>query len=257
MKRFTRRPSAALAVAMLALFVALGGSAIAEPVAKMAKQITGRDIKNKSITASDILPGTLGTEQVGQGALNGGDFKDGSLTGADIDESTLTKVAGADKVDGKDASDFVAASTQQRFYEKLHVGDVKQVAKAGTITVFATCDNTNDAGTPDPADDTYRLRLITTTSQNGATQVGDEYLDGGTDPADSASFLNTDTAEADRVLYDDSASIPTLFDQIDEMNVLDPNGVALTTAGKEGIVAGVKLVGSDCIAAGVFQILGA
>jgi hypothetical protein len=258
MNRFTRRPSAALAVAMLALFVALGGSAIAKPVAKMAKQITGRDIKNKSITATDILPGTLGTDQVGQGSLNGGDLKDGSVTRADVDQSTLSKVAGADKVDGKDASDFVASSTQQRFYEKLHVGDVKQVAKAGTITIFATCDNVSNAGTPDdPSDDTYRVRLITTTSQNGATQVGTDSLTGGSDPSDSTSYLNTDTDESDRILYQDSSTTPYLSDSIDAMNVLDPNGVALTSGGKEGIVGAVKLAGADCLAAGVFQILGA
>jgi hypothetical protein len=256
MNRFTRRPSAALAVAMLALFVALGGSAIAEPVAKMAKQITGRDIKNKSITAGDILPGTLGTDQVGQGSLNGGDLKDGSVTGADVDGATLKNVD-AGKVDGKDASDFVASSTQQRFYAKMHVGDVKQVAKAGTITIFATCDNMNGGATPDPSDDTYRVRLITTTSQNGATQVGYDYLDGGTDPSDSTSYLNTDTAESDRILYQDSSTRPYLSSEIDSMNVLDPNGVALTTAGKEGIVGAVKLAGADCLAAGVFQVLGA
>jgi hypothetical protein len=255
MQRITRkRPSAALAVAMLALFVALGGSAIADPVAKMAKQLTGRDIKNKSITAVDILPGTLGTDQVGQGALNGGDLKDDSVTGADVDESTLTNVD-AGKVDGKDASDFVAASTQQRFHAKLSVGDVRQVAKAGTITISAACERTSEGGTPDDAtDDTYRVRLITATSQDGATQVGDETLDGGTT---SDEFLNTNTDEGDRVLYEDSSSTPYLSGEIDSMNVLDPNGVALTTAGKEGVVAGVKLAGADCYAAGVFQILGA
>ncbi|MGH3022310.1 MAG: hypothetical protein ACRDNI_01520 [Gaiellaceae bacterium] len=70
MKQRLRMPSPAMVVALLALFVALGGSGTA------AVLITGKDIKN------------------------------GSVRGADVRESSLAKVPNADKLDGKNSSAF-------------------------------------------------------------------------------------------------------------------------------------------------------
>jgi hypothetical protein len=60
-------------LALLALFVALGGTAYA------ATEIRSRDIKNSTIVSKDVKNGTL----------TGSDVKDDRLTGADIDEATL------------------------------------------------------------------------------------------------------------------------------------------------------------------------
>jgi hypothetical protein len=46
-----RRPSAALVVALLALFVALGGPAQA---ARVAKRITSADVKDRSLKLKDL-----------------------------------------------------------------------------------------------------------------------------------------------------------------------------------------------------------
>ena len=63
-------------VAYLALFVALGGTAVA------AKPM-----------------------------ITGGEIADDTVTGADVLESSLGKVGDADTLDGKDSTDFVPAST--------------------------------------------------------------------------------------------------------------------------------------------------
>ena len=52
-RRLLRRPPVALIVAMIALFVALGGGATA---AQQAGLFTGKDIKNKSIGHRRSLP---------------------------------------------------------------------------------------------------------------------------------------------------------------------------------------------------------
>lgn len=54
-----KRPSGGFIIAVVALFVALGGTATA------AKLITGKQIKNNSITGVDIKDGSLGPRDVG------------------------------------------------------------------------------------------------------------------------------------------------------------------------------------------------
>lgn len=70
-----------IVVAYLALFLALGGSAMAaKPL------IDGSDVRDESLTSADI--------------------ENSSLTGDDILETSLGKVAAADTLDGKSSTDF-------------------------------------------------------------------------------------------------------------------------------------------------------
>ncbi|MFT4050419.1 MAG: hypothetical protein QM648_11380 [Solirubrobacterales bacterium] len=82
-----RKPSSAMVVATLALIVAVagGGQAIAGQTARIAKQITGSNIKSGSVTAKQIKNGTITGKQV----------KNNSLTGRQIDESSLAEVPSA------------------------------------------------------------------------------------------------------------------------------------------------------------------
>lgn len=101
-----RRPSASMVVALIALFVALGGSSYA------ALTITGKNIKNGSITGKDVKKGSLTGKQIKKGSLTGNQVKNGSLTGTQIKASSLGQVPNAahadnaDKLGGKSASDF-------------------------------------------------------------------------------------------------------------------------------------------------------
>jgi hypothetical protein len=64
-----RRPSPAFVVALLALFVALGGSASA------AFLITGRNVKDGSLTGRDVKNGSLGSSDIKNHSLTGKDIK--------------------------------------------------------------------------------------------------------------------------------------------------------------------------------------
>jgi hypothetical protein len=79
-RRRRRLPSPAMIVALIALFVALSGSATAALV------ITGANIKNGTVTGRDL--------------------KNNSITGLDVKESSLTKVPNANKLDGLDSTQF-------------------------------------------------------------------------------------------------------------------------------------------------------
>jgi hypothetical protein len=98
MKQGIWRHSPALVVAVIALFVALGGSVYAAKKAKLdgrairAKSIPGNRLKPHSIAADRLMPGVIG------GAASG------PLTGADINELTLGQVPSATHADSADTA---------------------------------------------------------------------------------------------------------------------------------------------------------
>ena len=65
MKRYIRRPSPAVAFALLALFVALGGTGWA------AIRITGKSVKNGSLTGRDLKRNSLTGRQIRESRLGG------------------------------------------------------------------------------------------------------------------------------------------------------------------------------------------
>jgi hypothetical protein len=102
-RRFSRLPSPSLVVALIALFVALGGTALAKVL------ITGSNIKNGSITGTQIKKGSLTGNQIKRGSISGTQIKGNSLGGGQINESSLGTVPNANAVGGKGASSFQAA----------------------------------------------------------------------------------------------------------------------------------------------------
>src|SRR5687768_7449935 len=96
------RPSPAMVVALIALFVALGGSAAA---LSGSNTVFTDDIANDTfnsptqgqggLVAADLRPGSVGTSEAANNSLVGADVADGSLTGADI-----SSITGADVSDG-------------------------------------------------------------------------------------------------------------------------------------------------------------
>jgi hypothetical protein len=115
-------------LALLALFIALGGSAYAAATINSAdvvdNSLSGADVKGQKAKGKrKFTEGTLTGEDIrgsalpGRKAVNGSifteDIADNTLTGADVNEGTLGTVpkaetaANADKLDGKDSADFL------------------------------------------------------------------------------------------------------------------------------------------------------
>jgi hypothetical protein len=246
MQRFKHRPSAATVLAFIALIVALSGSAIATPVAQVAKQITGKNIKNGtvkgadvangSLSGADIKDGSLGSEDIGTGqvkdadvapdAIGGDKVKPNSLDGSDIIESGLGKVpsaADADTLQGHSASEFLNSSHIQSWSVKLNQGDDKVVASNEFLELHAVCD---PAGTnPAPQGSTHYYILDSGTVGHGVADSSDGTA-GGSDPnndfnpGDSALFNYTDYGDIGSVVLPNGASIVSngTFDR----NVSDP-----------------------------------
>src|ERR687886_552640 len=100
MRRIRRHLTFANVIAVIALFVALGGAGYAA-FRLPRNSVRSRNIKNGQVKSADV--------------------KDNGLTGADIDESSLGKVpsaahadaaGNADTLDGKDSTDFALAGAE-------------------------------------------------------------------------------------------------------------------------------------------------
>jgi len=93
MSRF--RPSPAMVVALVALFVSLGG--VSYGVA--SGTIGTREIRNNSIRTTDIRNGQVSGRDLRDNDVRGGDVRADTLTGADLREGTLGKVPSAAQAD--------------------------------------------------------------------------------------------------------------------------------------------------------------
>lgn len=115
------RPSPALVIALIALFVSIGG------VGYAASKIGTNDLKNGAVTSKKldknavktkkIHDQAVKTDKIADGAVNSLKVEDNSLTGNDIDESTLAQVpsaANADTLGGKSAAGFVSSAIYKR-----------------------------------------------------------------------------------------------------------------------------------------------
>jgi hypothetical protein len=102
---FRRRPSPAMGVALVALFISLSG--VSYGVA--TGFIDSREIQNNTIRGKDIRNGTVRTEDLRNNEVRGFDIRNSTirsadvalntLTSADIDESKLSKVPAATSAD--------------------------------------------------------------------------------------------------------------------------------------------------------------
>jgi hypothetical protein len=138
-KLHIRRPSAALVVALVALFAALGGTGYA------AATLSGRDIQRRSIPANRIVPNALGGGQVNESRLGPVPVAQQALTAqtaasateaghaTSADSATSAQTAqNAQQLQGRDPSAFMANRV------RVVVNQVT-VLNNGSNTVTASC----------------------------------------------------------------------------------------------------------------------
>jgi hypothetical protein len=188
MSRILRlRPSPAMVVALLALCVALAGTASALPGRNRVKRddiarnaVRSSDITRNAIRNRHIRARQVTRSKIARRSVNSTLVGDDALLGSNILESSLSKVPDADKLDGKDSSEYALGSKLTAF--TLGDGETRQVAKQGPLTLTAHC----DTGATDTAE-----VLVATTQDNAAFsgQFTNADLDSGT-PAGSRVFTS-------------------------------------------------------------------
>jgi hypothetical protein len=173
------------AVAYLALFVAMGGTAVAaKPL------LTGADIQDGSIASADIA------DDSSNAAIAGVDVANDSLTGTDILESSLGTVPNADTLDGLDSNDFVQGTGKlRRFYttDTPAPNDINHILDGGIAALRLTC----VSGGP-----TARLRGSVENTSGGSISLWRERVAAGT------LFFDTLPASDFRPIFIEEALVP-------------------------------------------------
>jgi len=209
MARRLHRPSPALVVACIALFVALSGFGYA--AIKLPRNSVGtKQLKNSAVTGKKIAKRAVSGAKIAPDAVTGDKVADNSLTGADVLESSLgrvpsatnaTNATNATTVGGLAPSVFARAS---RFY----VGAGNPTAAAATPIV--SIPNAIRVETDGDGDNTFEVRFVnltadtwdlTTSQSNGLTSIppnGSVFV--GAQPTNGFTYFGRDTAHLDRYL---------------------------------------------------------
>jgi hypothetical protein len=180
-----RRPSPALVISLIALFVALGGTGYA--ALKLPKNSVGsKQLKKNAVTSSKIKAG----------AITGAKVKNGSLTGADIQLGALGTVpsatnaanatnaghaSSADNATHAGNADTVGGETIVRFSKLVatNTATPQDVLKLGGLTLQLACDAAGEPTlTANGAVAGSMIRGMRITSGNGAAQGGSSNITG-------------------------------------------------------------------------------
>ncbi|HEY7629330.1 MAG TPA: hypothetical protein VH817_01445 [Thermoleophilaceae bacterium] len=214
MRRHLKSPSPSTTVALLALFVALGGTSYA------AVKINGKSIRAKTITGNKLKNKTL----------TGGKLKGNTLTGKQIKESTLGSVPKAAVATSATTANGVAGGVAAGFVPsgKVLATDVIKLAATGTSagtsplkTVFTSGPFSLQAACWDAGAGMTEIRLLFTSTEAGSI-VNNEQL-----PYD---FSEPDTSRDP----DDAAAAWAA-----------PSGATLFSS----VYYGIKTMGADCLVA--------
>jgi len=132
-----QRPSPALVISIIALFVALSGTGYA--VSKVPKRSVGpSQLRVDAVRNKNIKAGAVSRSKIRAKAVTATQVATDSLLGRNILESSLTKVPDSDKLDGQDSSKFLQATRIQRF--ALGHNEEAVFHQQGTLTFTARCD---------------------------------------------------------------------------------------------------------------------
>lgn len=149
-----------MSVAMIALFVALSGTAFA--ATKLSNNsVTTKTIKNKAVTDAKIRNSAVNSAKIKNRSILGRDVRNDTLTGAQINESSLGQVPDAAKVGGIAPADLVTKSSNVQWNVPMNRGDApRTLATFGPFTITGRCEiaATNTSANFDittSANDTY------------------------------------------------------------------------------------------------------
>jgi hypothetical protein len=204
-----RRPSPALVIACIALFLSLGG--VSYGVA--TGFIDSREIKNNTIRSKDVRNNTLRTFDIRNNEVRGFDIRNSSiqgrdvafdtLTGVDVSEESLEKVPSAATADSATTAASVSMIKTVPPTTMVEGGAVTLVTH-GPLTVTAACEAN---GTATEA----KLRVQTTETRSSAGgNMDTPTLEPAAGPV-SVGEVSDDEATASREIQDTSlvASAPS------------------------------------------------
>jgi hypothetical protein len=119
-KRILRRPSPALVIACIALFVALGGVSYGLATGSIDSReirdntIRSKDVRNNSVYTRDLRNNDVRDIDIRNGTIKGRDVAKGTLTGDNVNMAKLGQVPDAAALGGIAASGYARAAEPVR-----------------------------------------------------------------------------------------------------------------------------------------------
>jgi hypothetical protein len=235
MKLSRYRPSAALLISVVALFLAVGG------VGYAATKIGTSGLKKSAVTANKLHKNAVTTKKIKKHAVTGAKVKDDTLTGTQIDESTLGVVPNAtDAVNATNADTATTADTaafagngalEFKFFGQANESVNMLVVQGATFQ--AACNATGELA--------FNATRIRATADNGIAKVD------GVDE-NQVAYLNQeddfDAGDTVPLLHADTAAEREVGAQADYMGV---GGTPIVNANYASEESNALAVGADCV----------
>ena len=151
-------------IALLALFIALGGTTYA--ATSLPKNSVGtKQLKKNAVTAPKVKAGAVTNAKIGKNAVTGVKVKDDSLTGADILESSVGKVPSATAADSAtNATNATNAASAANAAKLGGIDAASYVQNNGTIFVSTGSANWRTLQSTDPISWSYTVNATWATS---------------------------------------------------------------------------------------------
>ena len=153
-----RQQGLGIGLASIALFVAMGGTSVAaDAVSSAAKLITGKQIKNNSVASGDLKNNSITATDIKDNSLLAQDFAPGQLPQGQKGDRGDRGPEGppnpnaqdSDRLDGRDASDFLGATAKAADAELLDGVDSTRIVRGneGRVrTAWTYADAGSDTG---------------------------------------------------------------------------------------------------------------
>jgi hypothetical protein len=219
-----RRPSPALVISMIALFVSLSG--VSYGVANGF--IDSREIKNNEIRSLDIRNNQIRTKDLRNNEIRGIDIRNSTVQGRDVALNTLTGDDIAEsrlgKVPSATAADTATSATTAGSVGTLKIIPPTSVAKGGAPVALATHGPLTLSGRCTEATGTRAQLFVATTEDNSA--AGAEPP-GGAPPATDHPDLDSGQGPQQIAEFPD-ATTPGRSVDITQVFASAPSGKAFT-----------------------------
>lgn len=213
-------------IALLALFIALGGTTYAA-TALPKNSVGAKQLKKNAVTAPKIKAGAVTNAKIGKNAVTGVKVKDDSLTGADILESSVGKVPSATSADAATNATNATNATSAANAAKLGgIDAASYVQNTGTIFVSTGSANWHTLSSTDP------ISWLFTVNATWATSSGAGSWNLTAHPSFSTALFGKNlSATAATLCYTASASA-----KISEVDIYDSR-YSNSGVGSAGLIA--------------------
>jgi len=212
-----RRPSPALVIACIALFLSLGG--VSYGVA--TGFIDSREIKNNTVASADVRNNSLRTFDIRNNEVRGFDIRNSTVqgrdlafntvTGADIAEDSLVKVPSATTADSAANAATVGGMRVEKFFAKPAPNTpATEILRTANLVVEGGCTAAGDAvlqldqvpGTPATNVAVSRIGSADVADFEGSASLGADFDLVGTAPsAAGTATLSTTSGAVITIVY--------------------------------------------------------